>query len=93
MRLRREVNDDIRLLDQRCADRGVTNVTVHELMARMGHHVMQVFAPPRIRQLVEGGDTPVGACAERVANEIAADETGAAGDEDIDHGLELYHRA
>src|SRR5262245_23799267 len=91
MSLSREMNDDVRSFDQRCAHRGIANVAVHELMARMRHHILQVLAPPGVCQFIERGDTPVSARLERVADEIAANETGAAGDEDVNHGLELYH--
>src|SRR4029434_4326253 len=36
-------------------------------------------------------DTPVGPGVERVSNEVAANETGAAGDEYVKHALRLYH--
>ena len=54
---------------------------MHERVARVVHHVVQVFLAAGIGQLVEIGDVPVGVRLQRVADEVAADETGAAGDE------------
>ena len=51
------------------------------------HHVVQVLAPPGVGQLVERRDVPVGVRRQRVAHEIAADEPGAAGDEDVHHRM------
>src|SRR4029453_13544354 len=51
----------------------------------------QVLAPPGLCQLVERGDTPIGARVERVSNEVAANEPRAAGDQDVKHELKLYH--
>ena len=54
---------------------------MHERVARIVHHVVQVLLAPGIGQLVERGDVPVGMRLQRVADEVAADEPGAAGDE------------
>src|SRR5262245_16102801 len=87
------MNDDMRSLDQRCTDGRITDVAVHELVAGMCHHIVQVLASSGVCELVECRYAPVGAGVERVANEVAPDETGAAGDKYLNHELELYHPA
>jgi hypothetical protein len=48
----------------------------------MIHHVMQVFEAAGVGELVDRGDAPVFVRGERVPDEVAADEPGAAGDEE-----------
>jgi hypothetical protein len=83
MCFRREMDDDVRLLDERCADGRIADIAVHESMARIRHHVVEVLSPPRVGQLVECGDVPIGMGRQRVTNEVAADEAGATGNEDF----------
>src|SRR5688572_1030789 len=54
-------------------------------MTRIVHDVVEVLAPPGVGELVERGDPPVRVLMERVTDEVAADEPGAAGDEDVNH--------
>jgi hypothetical protein len=54
---------------------------VHERVARVVDDVVQVFLAAGVGQLVEIGDVPIRVRVERVADEVAADETGAAGDQ------------
>ncbi len=51
----------------------------------MVHHVVQVLSAPGIGELVEGRDPPVRMMFEREAHEVAADESGPASDEDLNH--------
>src|SRR5262245_57013614 len=87
------MNDDMRSLDQLCTDGRITDVAVHELVAGMCHHIVQVLTSSGVCELVECRHTPVGAGVERVANEVAPNETGAAGDKYLNHESELYHPA
>ncbi len=87
VRLGGEVHDDVRLLDERSAHRRVGDVAVHEDVPRAVHHVVEVLAAPGVGELVECGDSPVRVRRQRVAHEVAADEPGAAGDEDVHHRM------
>ena len=60
MRFRREVHDDRPIARRAVPPRRVADVAVHERVPRVVHHVVQVFPAPRVRQLVERGDVPVG---------------------------------
>src|SRR5688572_15172284 len=83
--LRGEMHDVVGRFDQRPGHRRIADVAVHERVAGVVHHVVQVFAAPRVGQLVEIGDVPVGMGPQRIAHEIAADESGAAGYENLGH--------
>ena len=87
VRLGGEVHDDVRLLDERSAHRCIGDVAVHEDVPRTVHHVVEILAAPGVRELVERGDPPVRVRRQRVAHEVAADEAGAAGDEDVHHRM------
>ena len=89
VRLGREVHDDLRRARRAAPRPRVGDVAVHERVPRVIHHVVQVLQPSGVGQLVERRDAPVGVRGERVAHEVAADEPGAAGDEDFDHDLVL----
>ena len=87
VRLRREVDDDVRAPDQRRRDDGVADVAAHERVARVVHHVAQRLDAARVGQLVERRDAPVAMRGERMAHEVAADEPGAAGHQNLGHDL------
>ena len=57
---------------------GVGDVAAHEDVARVVLQVRQRLQIPRVRQLVEVDDGPVGPLAQQEAHEVAADEAGAA---------------
>ena len=81
MRLGGEVHDDVRALDQRSRDHRIGDVAADEGVARVIHQVVQILEPAAVGQLVERRDAPVGVRGERIADEVAADEPGAAGNE------------
>ena len=83
VRLGGKMDDVIRGFDQRAGRRSIENVAMHERVPRVVHHVVQVFPAAGISQLVEIGDVPVRMRVQRVAHEVAADKTGAAGDQDV----------
>ena len=85
MALRGEVDDRVEpmLGEQLIDQRAVADVALDE--AGVGHAV-QAGAVARIGQRVQHHDHVVGAGGAAVADVIAADETGAAGDEHPSHG-------
>ena len=85
VRLGGEVDDVVGRLDQRRRDGRVGDVAVHEGVARVRRDAVQVLAAARVGELVERRHVPVGVRGERMAHEVAADEAGAAGDEDVGH--------
>ena len=89
VRLGGKVNDDVRLLDEGSGDHGISDIAADERVPRVIHQIVQVLEASAVGQLVERGDPPVGMRPERMADEIAADESGPAGDEDIYHGFLL----
>src|SRR6185312_8665438 len=86
VRLGGEVDDDVRLLDKGAGDHGISDIAADERVPRVIHQIVQVLEASAVGQLVQRGDSPVGMRRERIADEIAADESGPAGDEDIYHG-------
>ena len=88
VRLGGEVDDVVGGLDQRRGDGGVGDVAVDEGVPRVVDRRSRRFSQPaRVGQLVERRDVPVGVRGDRVADEVAADEPGAAGDEDVESCL------
>ncbi len=88
VRLGREVDDDVGGFDQGGGHRGVRDVAVDERVPRVAHEIAQRLHAPGVRELVQVGDAPVGMLRQRVPDEVAADEAGAAGDEHVGHGRE-----
>ena len=79
VRFGREVHDELRLLDERTADRARLRCRRgRRRVPRVVHDVVQVLAASGVGELVEGRDAPVRVLRERVADEVAADESGAA---------------
>ena len=79
-----EVHDDVGVLDERRRDRRIGDVPLHEAVARVVLHALEILEPAGVGQLVERRDLPVGMRRERVADEVGADEAGAAGNQDLD---------
>src|SRR5262245_2012850 len=79
------MDDDVCVLDERIDERGVTNIPVPELQPavrrRLTETDRQVLDAACIREKVEHADLIVRILVVQVPYEIAADETGAAGDE------------
>ena len=86
MRFGRKVDDGTRLvLRQQAIDQGaVTDVALHEDMARVALQAGQVVQVAGIGELVEVDDA-LRVAGKPVEYEVGADETGASGDED--HGM------
>ena len=81
MRLRREVDDDVRLLLLKDAvDRtAVRDVRANELEVLLLHHRLKRLEIARIRQLVDADDAVARMLLEHVVNEVRANEAGTAG--------------
>ena len=90
MRLGGEVDDVVSGFYEGSRHRGVANVAVHKGVARVVDHVVQVFHAAGVGQLVEIRDLPVGMGLQRVADEVAANEAGAAGDENFNHDSQRF---
>ena len=63
----------------------VGDVAVNELVARLPLEIGEAFAVPRVGEFVEHDHAEV-RLREQQAHEVAADEPGAAGDQDAVHG-------
>ena len=87
VRLRREMHHNLRRLDERGRDLGVGDVPANEPVARIVDDVAERLHTTGVGQFVQRRDAPVGMRLERMAHEIAADEAGAAGDQNFDHHL------
>src|ERR1044072_6383881 len=83
--LGREVDDDVRLLDERVHERSVAHVAVPELETSVGRTLVeanrQLLDTSCVGEHVENADPVVGILVVEVTDEITPDETGAAGDE------------
>jgi hypothetical protein len=97
VRLGREVHDDVGRSTSGAAT-ARRRRPLDEAVARMSSTLCEVLEPAGVGQLVERRDLPVGMRRERVADEVRADETGAAGDEtlpsftsDADLGIVAQH--
>ena len=62
----------------------VRDVALHEAQAGVAHHVRQVLEAPGVGELVEHHEAGLG-LGEGEPHEVAADEAGAAGDEEGIH--------
>ena len=82
MRFSGEIDDRARLVlgEQRADPREIADVAMHEDVARIAREAREVLKVARIGELVEVDDRLVG-LRQPVENEVATDETGAAGDE------------
>lgn len=78
-----EVDDDVILLRQLLDERGVRDVAVDELDV---FEPRKVRAVARVRELVEDGDFDFVTRSGDEADEVGADEAGAAGNEHAVHG-------
>lgn len=85
MRLRRKVDDDIRLLLlEDAVDRlAVCDVRADELEVLLLHCRLERLEVARIRQLVNADDAVARMLLEHVVDEVRADEAGTAGHDDI----------
>jgi hypothetical protein len=82
--LGREVDDDVVTLHQLVDQRRVGHRAVHELDPVP--HGSQGRLVARVRERVEHGDLVLGVRAQRVVDEVRADEAGASGDEQTHRG-------
>ena len=90
MGLRGEVHDDIRSRHERIHNLAVGHVAVPELeLFRFAHRRRKIVQIPRVGQRIEHDDPVIGTLMVEVANEVAADETGAAGHENCFHANTL----
>ena len=80
MALGGEVYDGIRLRHQLRDDSAITDIAAHEAVARVAFHIAQVVQVAGVGELVQV-DHVVVVLRQHVADEVAADEAGAAGDE------------
>ena len=85
MRLRREVDDDVRLLLlEDAVDRtAVCDVRADELEVLLLHRILERLEVARIRQLVDADDVVTRMLLEHVVDEVRANEAGTAGHDDI----------
>ena len=83
---RSKVNDNIRSRHERIHDLAVGHVAVPELeLFRLAHGCRKIVQISRVGQRVEHDDAVIGTLVVEVADEVAADEAGAAGNEDCFH--------
>ena len=85
MRLRREVDDDVRLLLlEDAVDRPtVCDVRADELEVLLLHRALERLEVARIRQLVDADDAVTRMLLEHVVDEVRTNEAGTAGHDDI----------
>ena len=93
MCLCRKVDHRIAALNRLSHGRRVRNIPVDPAIPRITLQVTKVLPAAGIRQLVERGHAPVGVPRQGVADEVAANEPGAAGHEDINHLCASSRRA
>ncbi len=75
-----------RLGEQPAHRAAVGDVPLDEFQAGVAEHAVQALQAARVGELVEHHDAGAG-LGEDEPHEVAADETGAAGDEDLVHGV------
>ena len=92
MRLRREVDDDVRLLLlEDAVDRPtVCDVRADELEVLLLHRALERLEVARIRQLVDADDAVTRMLLEHVVDEVRTNEAGTAGHDDIHIYFPLY---
>jgi hypothetical protein len=90
MRFGGEMHDRTRTMfrQQSVDQRAVADVSMHEDMARIAVDRCEIFAIARVGQGVEIDDRLI-TLSQPVQNEVAADETGAAGDEKTASGVAI----
>ncbi len=81
MRLGCEIDDDVDLPGQGLHRGRITNVAPHEAVVRMAFDIPQVVGIPGIGKLVQIDDRIIRMLPDHLPDEVAADETGATGDE------------
>jgi hypothetical protein len=80
-----EVDDELRLVDERPGHGGVGDVALDEAVSWAVDDVRQILHPSGVGQFVERGDLPVGMGAMRPSDEVRTNEAGSAGDEYLNH--------
>src|SRR3989338_4594276 len=79
VRLRRKVNDDVAIRDERINDGRIAHITFDEPNAI--HHVGEIRLVAGVRQFVDDGDVNIWTRCESEVNEVGADKPSPAGDE------------
>src|SRR6516162_8249457 len=83
-----EVDDDVRLLDQRIHQRRIAYIAVPKTPQRMltlQHVLWEIFDRARVSQNVEDDDPVFGIFFGEVIDQVCTNESGAAGDENCTH--------
>ena len=92
MRLRREVDDDVRLLllEDAVDSLTVRDIRADELEVLLLHRRLKRLKIARIRQLVDADDAVARMLLEHVVDEVRTNEAGTAGHDNVHIGFPLY---